>query len=162
MPMIVRVDGLLFRQPPDWIGTLGVGCCLDAFTSIEALQPEVESVKRTQELAEFFPRVLAPIYDDRRRAFALTDSSVYRSALQVESILTGPGTWKIGGAKISYRHTGLYFLDELGISLPDRHLRRGRLDIQRRPDRAADPGQGEEVSKAGRYARRYAGAVSAV
>jgi hypothetical protein len=111
MPTTVGFDGLLFRQPPNGIGTLRVGCCINAFTSIEAFQSEVESIKRTQELAEFFPEVLAPIYHDRRRTFALLDSSVYRSALQVESILTGPGTWKIGGAKISNRHTSLYFLD---------------------------------------------------
>jgi hypothetical protein len=124
MPLIVGFDGLRFRQPPNRIGTLRVGCCLDAVTSIEAFQPEVESIKGTQELAEFFPSVLAPIHDDRRRAFALIDSSVYRSTVQVESILTGPGAWKIGGAKVSYPQTGLYLLDELGLRLSDRHLRR--------------------------------------
>ena len=117
MPLIVGFDGLRFRQPPNRIGTLRVGCCLDAFTSIEAFQPEVESIKGTQELAEFFPSVLAPIHDDRRRAFSLIDSSVYRSTVQIESILTGPGAWKIGGAKVSYRQTGLYLLVERGIRL---------------------------------------------
>jgi hypothetical protein len=79
--MIVGFDGLLFRRPPNWIRALRIGRCLDAFTSVKAFQPEVESITGTHELAEFFPSVLAPIDDDRRRAFALIDSSVYRAAV---------------------------------------------------------------------------------
>ncbi len=124
MPMIIRLDGLIFRQPPDRIRPLGVGCCLDAFTSVKAFQSEIESIEATQELAEFFPSVLAPVYDDRRRPFALIDSSVHCCTVHVKSILTGPGALKIRGSKVSYRDTGLYLFDERGEGLSDRHLRR--------------------------------------
>ena len=57
MAMIVGLGALRFRQPWDRLGTQRVGRDLHAFTSIEAFQPEVESVEATQELAELLPGI---------------------------------------------------------------------------------------------------------
>jgi hypothetical protein len=128
--MIFGLGALWLRQPPDRIGTYRVGRDLYIFTSIEALQPEVESVEATQELAELLPGIFAPVYDDYRRAFAFIDPSIYRRALRIEPILTGRSAREIGGTQIPYGDTQLNLPEQFGIGFSDwclRRLKNGKL-----------------------------------
>src|SRR5882724_1603483 len=115
--MILQLRVLRLRQPRDRIGTHRVGGDLPAFTSIEAFQTEIESAEATEEPAQFLPGIFAPVDDYHGRAFTFIDPSVYRSALRVEAILTGPRAWKIGGAQIPHRQTSFNFPDQPGVRL---------------------------------------------
>lgn len=128
MAAVIRVDGLLLKQPPHRIGPLWFGRRLRAFTRIEAFESKAESGKRAQESPEFTPGILASVDHNRRHTVALLNPPVDGGALHVQAILMRAGSWKIGGTQVPHGKAGSDLLYEPRVAL----LESASLDARER------------------------------